>query len=279
LFVVETRRVRAVQARFSLAGTAMPSSSPPGTVDAAYLETAATQTLDANAAAVSVLRLKPGERVLDVGCGAGDGFAALATAVLPAGVVVGVDHDATLVRRAAERVLTCQQQCVVGDARALPFASASFDAVTCRYVLQHVEHPEQVLAEMRRVVKPGGRVSLLDADWASVSIAGGDVDLERRLMQLNSTTLLRNGTAGRQLLGLLRAAGFVDVGRQSFAELDEDLALVRELVVLDEIETAAVARGIATVGEIERWQRDLEVAAASGRFLALSTAVLSWGTR
>jgi hypothetical protein len=109
---------------------------------------------------------------------------------------------------------------------------------------------------MRRVLKRGGRLSLLDADWASVSIGGGDVDLERRLMHPNSTNLLRT-------------AGLVDVGRQSFAELDEDLALVREMVVLDEIEAEAVARGVASADEIERWRRDLHDAAARGTFLAL----------
>ena len=214
--------------------------------------------------------------MLDVGCGAGDGFALLHAA---GAVVVGVDRDATLVRRAAERAVDERERCVVGDARALLFADASFDAVTCRYVLQHIEHPEQVVDEMRRVLKPGGMISVLDADWASVSIAGGDVDLERRLMRLNSTTLLRNGTAGRQLPGLLRAGGFVNVSRQSFAELDEDLALVREMVVLDEIEAEAIARGVATVDEIERWRSDLEASARRGTFLALSTAVLAWGQR
>lgn len=54
------------------------------------------------------------------------------------------------------------------------FADASFEAVTCRSVLQHIEHLEQVVAEMRRVLKSGGMISVLDADWASVSIGGAE---------------------------------------------------------------------------------------------------------
>jgi len=257
------------------------SSHQPGHVDAAYLEAAATQTVDANARAVAVLGLRPGGRVLDVGCGAGDGLSALMVGVGAAGCVVGVDHDGVLLAVAAGRALPGGPtlRCVTADVAALPFDDASFDAVTCRYVLQHLAEPGRAVSEMVRVLRPGGTLSILDADWASVSIAGGDVDMERRLMTLNATALLRNGTAGRQLPGLLRRAGLIDVQRRSFAEVDDDLPLVREMVVLTEIEDEAVARGVVTADEISRWRRDLELSAAQGTFLALSTAVLAWGTR
>src|SRR5688500_4456379 len=100
--------------------------------------------------------------VLDVGCGVGH-WGQMLAAVLPSDArVLGVDHEAGFLdaarERAKSRQLAQRFEYQTGSATALPFGDSSFDMVTCQTVLIHVADPKAALAEMRRVVKPGGIV-------------------------------------------------------------------------------------------------------------------------
>jgi len=96
-----------------------------------------------------------GARVLDVGCGTGALCAAAAgRGARPAGVDLA-DGMLTAARRARPELEFDR-----GDAEALPYAGASFDAVLAAFVVNHVPHPERAAAELRRVLRPGGRAAL-----------------------------------------------------------------------------------------------------------------------
>lgn len=117
--------------------------------------------------AVRWARLKEGGSALDVCCGSGDVAALLAAAVGPAGHVVGLDFAPAMIEYARARAgrKTGRGAAVdwrVGDATALPFADASFDAVTIAYGLRNVADPDKGLMEAWRVLKPGGRCVVLD---------------------------------------------------------------------------------------------------------------------
>jgi len=94
-----------------------------------------------------------GRRVLDVGCGAA--YGAEMMAIAGATSVVGVDR-AEAVLEAARPTMPADVTLVHGDARALPFADGSFDLVTVFELIEHVDEPEAVLAELSRVLAPGG---------------------------------------------------------------------------------------------------------------------------
>jgi ubiquinone/menaquinone biosynthesis C-methylase UbiE len=98
----------------------------------------------------ALLEPRPTDRVLEVGCGAGHLLARL-----PAGRAVGMDLADSLLRRTRAR-LDRRAALAQGDAGSLPFASASFDRVYCSEVLEHVVDPGAAVAEIRRVLKPGG---------------------------------------------------------------------------------------------------------------------------
>jgi demethylmenaquinone methyltransferase / 2-methoxy-6-polyprenyl-1,4-benzoquinol methylase len=107
------------------------------------------------AAARAVVR--PGDRVLDLCCGTGD----LALAARDAGGdVTAVDFSARMLERA--RTKSSEIVWLEADALHLPLADASFDAVTIGFGLRNVASAEQGLAEMRRVLTPGGRLAVLD---------------------------------------------------------------------------------------------------------------------
>jgi len=106
--------------------------------------------------------------VLDVGCGTGL-FATRIRSALPAARVWGVDLVAAMLAKGASRwrqnvgAITPIQ----GDSERLPFASGSFDVVTCANSFHHYPHQGRAIAEMRRVLRPGGRLMLVDGhrDW------------------------------------------------------------------------------------------------------------------
>jgi len=124
-------------------------------------------------AAVQWTRAKKGQRALDACTGTGDIAALLATAVGAEGHVVGLDFAPEILdvarRRAAPRAGTtaAQVEWVQGDAMALPFDDASFDAATCGYGLRNVVDREKALAEFARVLRPGARLAVLDFNHAA----------------------------------------------------------------------------------------------------------------
>ena len=110
--------------------------------------------------------LRPGMRVLDVGCGPGSITLGFAEAVAP-GEVIGVDFQQSQVAQAqalsdARGIMNSRFE--VADAYRLPFPDGSFDAVFAHAVLWHLREPLKALAEMRRVLRPNGIVGVRDCD-------------------------------------------------------------------------------------------------------------------
>jgi demethylmenaquinone methyltransferase/2-methoxy-6-polyprenyl-1,4-benzoquinol methylase len=101
--------------------------------------------------------VRPGDRVLDVCCGTGD--LALACAA-EGGRVTGLDFSERMLERARRK--TDAVEWVAGDAIALPFADASFDAAAVGFGVRNVPELERALGELRRVLRPGGRVAILE---------------------------------------------------------------------------------------------------------------------
>lgn len=111
--------------------------------------------------AMELCALRPGERVLDVATGTGDLAFLEEAAVGPEGQVVGVDSCAPMleVARGRQRGAVDFQE---GDAMDLRFPDASFDVVTISFGLRNVADRDQALREFRRVLRPGGRLMVLD---------------------------------------------------------------------------------------------------------------------
>jgi SAM-dependent methyltransferase len=156
--------------------------------------------------------VRPGMRVLDLGCGPGTITVGLATAVAP-GVVVGLDIEPWVLAQA--RTLACARHLpnvgfVAGSAAAVPFPDGWFDAVFAHTLLEHVADPAAVLAEVRRVLKPGGLVGVRDCDWGTGVYYPPEPAVELA-MALYARVWRHNGghpDCGRRLRALLRAAGF-----------------------------------------------------------------------
>ncbi len=102
--------------------------------------------------------VRPGDRVLDAACGTGD--LALADLRAGAGRVTGVDFSSRMLARARRK--SEQVEWLQGDMLALPFADGTFDAATVGFGVRNVADLEQGLRELRRVLRPGGRLAILE---------------------------------------------------------------------------------------------------------------------
>ncbi len=101
-------------------------------------------------------RLKPGDRVLDVACGTGAIAWEATRRIEPGGSVVGLDQSQEMLAVARRKMPNLDWR--AGSAEALPFEDNAFDAVLCQFGVMFFEDRVQALREMRRVVRPGGRI-------------------------------------------------------------------------------------------------------------------------
>jgi ubiquinone/menaquinone biosynthesis C-methylase UbiE len=167
------------------------------------------------AAAFLLPDLRPGLHVLDVGCGPGSITCGLAERVAP-GRVVGVDLSgetlAAARQDAAARGLD-NLRYEEASVYALPYADATFDVGYAHQVFQHLREPARALAEMVRVLRPGGLVGVRDVDWGTVSYWPLDPWIDR-FVEVHAQAWYRNGgepRMGRRLRALFNAAGLADV--------------------------------------------------------------------
>jgi arsenite methyltransferase len=169
---------------------------------------------------VASLRPEPGERVLDLGVGPGFLAAEIATEVGRQGRVCGVDISDDMLAIAATRdsgpdAATLELR--RGSAEDLPYDDGSFDAVVSTQVLEYVPDVPRALTEVHRVLRPGGRVLILDTDWDSLVWRSPDAEVMSRVL-VAWEEHLADPYLPRTLSRSLRDAGF-DVERPSVVPL------------------------------------------------------------
>jgi SAM-dependent methyltransferase len=159
---------------------------------------------------VEMLAPEQGEDALDIGSGPGLLACDLAEAVGETGTVVGVDPSESMLALSAQREPSAGSAAMSfseGDALKLPFDDESFDIAVSTQVYEYVEEIEAALADAHRVLRPGGRLLVLDTDWDSIVWHSSDDERMRRVLAVWDDHLAHPGLP-RRLTGLLRGAGF-----------------------------------------------------------------------
>ncbi|MGB7086289.1 MAG: methyltransferase domain-containing protein [Phormidesmis sp.] len=236
---------------------------------------------DVNQQSFNRLHARLGQHLLDVGCGAGTDAQALASLVSPTGRIIGLDCSSAMVEEARRRAqgLTLPVEFQVGDVCQLDFADETFDGCRSARVLCFQPNPAQAVAEMVRVVKPGGYVVSFEPECSTLVIDAPDLALTHRL-----SGFWRDGFAAgcmaRHLPVLLAESGLVDIEITPHTLILRDASLFFHSLFLfaDTVQKAGEA-GVATPETLHQWQTELEEKGKRGQFLAALTFYLVSGQR
>jgi len=218
----------------------------------------------------SVLGCEPGHRVLDVGCDRGDADHLLLELAPGIGGVVGLDRStkriaeafALLRRRGAPARVTF----VTGDGAHLPFRDASFQRVFSADTLEWISSPLRAIAELKRVLAPGGQALLVHTDFEMQAFEGGDPVLTREITH-RFTHSGPDGRIGRRLGVLAREAGFQNIETQVYTLVNERYEPGCYAHRLSELMVSWLRqKKLMPARTLQGWRESLAAAAAEGRF-------------
>ena len=228
--------------------------------------------------ALDALRPEPGWQVLDAGAGAGDVARRLAAVVGPAGAVTALDYSAAIIAAAVERHDGSNVRYTTGDVSALDLPADSVDGVWCERVLQHVDDADLAIAELVRVTRPGGRISLIDTDWSSLAFDGVPPALARTVVAtMHGRLTPKQVDMGRTLRRRLVGKGLTDLSATPVTCVFGDPASAA--VVLPMVNPMVPAEVWTTApGVREKWFSHVDAAGERGDFLAVLTIWAVTGT-
>ncbi|MFG1603813.1 methyltransferase domain-containing protein [Actinoplanes sp. NPDC049265] len=228
--------------------------------------------------AMEALDPRPGQHLLDAGCGGGEVARQLAARTGPDGSVTAVDFSAVHIEAARSRHDGSNVEYVRGDVADLDVFDASMDGVWCERVLQHVPDPEQTIAELRRVTRPGGRICLIDTDWRSLAFDG----VPGRLAAGQVAHTLRTYPRLQRDMGRTLRSRLVRHGLDAVSAVPVTLFFdtpASAAVVLPMVNPAVPPdAGMWPAGQRDAWLAEVAAAGDRGDFLAVLTIWVVTGT-
>lgn len=216
---------------------------------------------------LDVLPLEAGEGVLDVGCGSGLLAHDMAMLVGEAGRITGIDVSADMLALAEQRCADFPQVSLYqAKAEDIPEAEASFDAAVCTQVLLYLSEVSRALSEMYRVLKPGGRLAIVETDWRGVVLNSFDDALTRRMLAAWDAAVSSPNLPAR-LGPLLRAQGFSAVRVEAFPIVNTSPAPgLWSMDMLEQFAQHGQAQGAVTAAEADAWLADLRRKGTEGAY-------------
>jgi ubiquinone/menaquinone biosynthesis C-methylase UbiE len=240
-----------------------------------------------SAALLDRVGLEEGCSVIDLGCGPSGIIELLSSRVGPMGHVVGLDFDPaniTAARELARERGLMNVELIEGDARHTRLAAGLFDLAHARTLLINVPKPEGIVAEMVRLVKPGGSIAVLEPD-VGISLCYPPLPAWDRMSEIFRSTYAIDGAdplIGRRVAELFREAGLVEVGVEARADLyarDNSRRTSRPDLVRS-MRPKIVERGMATEQMLDEVDRAVREHLSDPNTLIMpSLLFLAWGRK
>lgn len=209
------------------------------------------QTLEA-------LALRAGEHVLDAGCGTGLLVQGMSSTIGSQGRIVGVDFSNDMLEVAKNRCSELDNiELKQGSVTELNFADNSFDAASCTQTLLYVDDIETALSELHRVLKPGGRVAILETDWRGVVLSSPDDIMTRKILDAWDATV-SSPNLPVKLTPLLKKLNFAAIKTTAIPILNTSYSDVNfSSSMLENFSECAVKIKSITENEAESWMTQI----------------------
>jgi arsenite methyltransferase len=216
---------------------------------------------------LGTLQLEAGECVLDVGCGTGLLADDMATLVGTDGRMVGIDASTDMLKLAEQRCADLPQvHLKQAQAETLPEEDESFDAVVCVQVLLYVPDVPTALSEMHRVLRPGGRIVIVETDWRGTVLNSFDDPLTRKMLAAWDNAVPSPNLPVR-LRPLMKAQGFSAVSVDAFPIVNTSRTLGDfSADMLEQFAHYAQVQGAVSTAEAEAWLDDLRAKGEDGSY-------------
>lgn len=220
-----------------------------------------------------LMDLGEARRVLDAGCGLGFDVFRMAAQLGPRGQAVGLDASTALIEKARNdpRAKRLPISFCAGDLKALPFCDGAFDRCRIDRVLQHVPQPGTAIAELARVLQPGGMLLAYDNDWRTFKITPGDEMLTPKV-EMSWCSAFANSEIGRQLPSLFEEAGLRCIEERARVSVIEDFEIADKVYNIRQTVDRLTANGEVAFAAGRAWIEGLQEHAACGRFSVTLTA-------
>jgi ubiquinone/menaquinone biosynthesis C-methylase UbiE len=220
----------------------------------------------------------PGSHVLDVGCGFGLETVRLSQRVGPSPPVAGIDASAHFIDEARGRAAAARLAIDyrVGKAEALPYPDAAFDHVRAERLLIYLHDVRGAVAEMQRVLSPGGTLALIEPDFGTTTVNLPDRALVRRAVAHEADTAVAQSWLPGTLRSMLGDLGFRSVAVATRVVVFPQ-ALGREY--FDSVAMNAQKDGAISAEELAAWQAGIADLAHAGRLFGTIDYFLFTATR
>jgi len=221
------------------------------------------------------LNLSHGQKVLDLGCGIGGATFPLLEITGPTGLVAGVDISSSMIEAAKQRANgRAGVEFRVGDACAIPYPENFFDSARTERVFLYLPDRLGAIEEMKRVVKPGGKIVLLDTDLDSTAVYSRKLQLARKMTSLVAASM-PNPNSARDLPALARQAGLKNIKIRTLSASTPYEFFLK--IIGSSLEKAA-EQGKVPAAEVQDFMEEQRVLNATGNFFHAWLFVLVSGS-